>query len=131
VNISDANGKHEFSIKPSDIGYEINANCHGTTFANGEVGVRNEVAKTILEDNNFYEPLKPGEKPQQGDVGAFIDNGEYVHTVRVNSNVDGQVMVRSKSGIEALNPDINVNNSWNGPGTVTYYRPVQNAEKKE
>jgi RHS repeat-associated protein len=107
-------------------------NCHGTTFAKGQVWIDNlEVGKVLTGDN--YRPLGEGEKAQVNDAGLFSqDDGGgtyYAHSVRVNSvNAQGVVDVVSKGGItqkETTTPK----NAWQGNRTTQLQYWTQRTKK--
>src|SRR5207253_3044224 len=101
------------------------ADCHGTTFAQGEVWIENTEVKKLVT-NDGYRPLAAGEAPQSGDVGIYSEGknfslGKTQHSVLVNSVSNGQVQdVISKGGItdKATLPP--------GPGEKTAWNPANN-----
>jgi RHS repeat-associated protein len=107
------------------------ADCHGNTFAGGQVWINNDQVKTIIE-NDGYRPLADGEKPQQGDVGIYAEGKKFKlentqHSVLVNTvSSDGQVTdVVSKGGIttRAILPT--------GPGPRTAWDSANNQNDKK
>jgi len=102
-------------------GSDNSTDCHGTTFAQGEVWIENNQAKKII-NNDGYRPLADNEAPQVGDVGIYaqgkkFDLGNTQHSVLVNSVLNGQVQsVISKGGItnrSILPPGPGAGTAWN------------------
>jgi len=82
-----------------DNGYSNVADCHGTTFAKGQVWINNDQAAKIIKGDHY----SPTSTPQAGDVGIFTSDGRLrntVHSVLVNTTgSEGVVDVISKGGI--------------------------------
>jgi len=103
LDAKQSKGIIEGAVASSDLPLSNVANCHGTTFAKGQVWIDNlEVGKVLTGDG--YRTLGAGEKAQVGDAGMYSqDDGGgtyYAHSVRVNSvNAQGVVDVVSKGGI--------------------------------
>jgi RHS repeat-associated protein len=94
----------EFSSKFGDNsldGYSSKSNCHGTTFANGEVTIDNDQVKKLMTAEG-YDINNSSNTPQGVDsVGVFTENGKLSttrHSVKVSSLNPTQVV--SKGGIQ-------------------------------
>ena len=100
-----------------------NTNCHGTTFAKGQVWINNDQVGSILKGDNYVKETKSEAK--KGDVLVYnLDNpnkGDADHSVTVTENKDGQVTVYGQGGLEVENHSDNANKAWPG-GTQSYYR---------
>ena len=103
LSATQSKGILEGASSRSDLPLSNATNCHGTTFAAGQVWIDNlEVGKVLKGDS--YRSLSAGEEAQVKDVGMFSQDdggGRYfAHSVRVNSvNAQGVEDVVSKGGI--------------------------------
>jgi RHS repeat-associated protein len=110
-------------------GSDNSSDCHGVTFAQGQVWIDNDQVKKII-NNDGYRPLADNEAPQVGDVGIYaqgrkFDLGNTQHSVTVNSILNGQVQnVISKGGINRrrISPP--------GPGPGTAWNSADNLSDK-
>lgn len=95
------------------------ADCHGTTFANGQVWIDNNQVPALIQGDHYI----PTTSPTPGDVGIYISGGDVVHSVYVNG-VDpqsGAVQdVTSKGGIMPQTTTTPAD-AWHNPGTVFYF----------
>jgi RHS repeat-associated protein len=100
-------------------------NCHGTTFASGQVTIENDQVSALMKGDKFR-PLGNSETPQVNDVGIYSDPG-YIndHSVRVNStNEKGVVDVVSKGGIQRQridSPGPGSGTAWSNPAAKLQY----------
>ena len=110
-------------------GSDNSTDCHGVTFAQGQVWIDNPEVKKLM-NNDGYRPLADNEAPQVGDVGIYaqgrkFDLGNTQHSVTVNSVLNGQVQnVISKGGISRrrISPP--------GPGAGTAWNSADNLSDK-
>ncbi len=109
-------------------------NCHGTTFASGQVWIENDQVTKLMKYDGFR-PLGTNERAEVNDVGVYRTD-EYIneHSVRVNSvNDKGVVNVISKGGIQPqfiLPPGPGKNTAWTDPvSRIEYF--TQRAKPKK
>jgi RHS repeat-associated protein len=106
------------------------ANCHGTTFAQGQLWIENDQVGTMIKGDGYRE-LGKSEKAQVGDVGIY---GNANHSVRVNSiNPQGVVDVISKGGITRQRidtPGPGSGTAWNNPSDRLRYFTQRSKPKK-
>jgi len=81
-------------------GFSATADCHGTTFADGQLWINNDQVPAILYGDNY----SPTSSPGVGDVGIYSTNGSPFtaqHSVTVDgTDASGAVTsVTSKGGI--------------------------------
>lgn len=98
-------------------------NCHGTTFASGQVWIENDQVNKVMKYDGFRS-LGSSETPQVGDVGVYgTDTYVNDHSVRVNLVNNGKVAnVRSKGGIQrelVVPPGPGINTAWYDPDPTT------------
>jgi RHS repeat-associated protein len=107
-------------------GFSNTADCHGTTFAKGQVWIDNDQTSKIIKGDHY----QPTGSPQTDDVGVYTRNGnlkETVHSVRVTgTDTSGQVSsVSSKGGITPkmeTTPGPGPGTAWRDPSVkLTYY----------
>lgn len=75
------------------------SNCHGTTFANGEVWIQNNQVEKLMKAEG-YDVKNPSSTPTEGSVGIFSTDGKLndpLHSVRVLSL--NPTTVESKGGV--------------------------------
>jgi hypothetical protein len=124
-------------LAPDSAPFSNVADCHGTTFAKGQVWINDsEVPKLMTGDG--YDINNPTSNPQPGDIGIYTTTGkvEYsedangnprgvVHSVIVNStNSQGVTDVVSKGGItNKVNrpPGPGRGTAWERPAQVLYF----------
>ncbi len=118
------------SSDPKYASYSHTADCHGTTFAKGQVWIDNDQVKKILKGDGYTRT----DKPVEGDVGIYAtkvnDKGEVKdvkHSVGVGK-VDsiGRVTgVTSKGGITPsqgnVSPGPGSGSAWPNPKTKLVY----------
>jgi hypothetical protein len=81
-------------------GYSNTTDCHGTTFAEGQVWINNDQVPKLIKGDNYVKTSTPA----AGDVGVYTQTGKLsttVHSVTATS-VDGNrrvTQVTSKGGI--------------------------------
>ena len=108
-------------------GWSNSADCHGTTFAKGQVWINNDQVKAIIAGDHY----KNTSTPNIGDVGIYSIGGNLTdtqHSVRVTS-LDSYSCtpstVYSKGGItapETTSPGPGPNSAWSDPtATLQYY----------
>jgi RHS repeat-associated protein len=107
------------------------SDCHGTTFADGEVWIENDQVEKIIT-NDGYRPLDAGEKPESGDVGIYAEGKKFdlsnaQHSVTVSTvDKEGQVVdVISKGG------DGPRRTASPGPGPGTAWDSANNMNDKK
>jgi RHS repeat-associated protein len=109
-----------------DGGYSNSADCHGTTFANGQVWINNDQAEKIIKGDHYGLTSTP----QAGDVGIFSSDGKLkntVHSVLVNttdSKTGGVIDVISKGGITprvVTAPGPGAGAAWHDPNAKLQY----------
>ncbi len=129
VSITDSNGKvigKGASGLNAELGsgWSATADCHGTTFAHGQVWINNDQVPTILSGDGYHTTTTPG----VGDVGIY-SRGDAVtpdsvdHSVRV-SGVDASGSVTSVTSKGGITPKVETTPSgaWaNQSDSVTYY----------
>jgi RHS repeat-associated protein len=73
----------------ASIGFNNTTDCHGNTFAIGQVWINNDQVGKILSGDNYY-PLNPNKTaPEVNDVGIYSKPGVGIlHSVLVNSIED-------------------------------------------
>jgi RHS repeat-associated protein len=117
--VKEESTKQQDRMKAS--GYDNSTDCHGTTFAKGQVWINNNQVEKIIKGDHYVQTSSPG----VGDVGIYTTNGnlsETQHSVLVNSvDAKGVVDVTSKGGIT---PRVNI---APGPGVGTAWKD-QNAK---
>ncbi|XZE21202.1 hypothetical protein SH449x_001099 [Pirellulaceae bacterium SH449] len=76
---------------------DVNTNCHGWVFANGEFLVDSRGVSIILEDNGYTRV----DAPVEGDVVIYRNTrGDAIHTAIVCARLqDGTILVESKWGV--------------------------------
>lgn len=105
---------------------EADTDCHGVTFADGELWINNDQVQTILDDK-----YKLVESPQSGDVVIYREPtaGAVVHSMTVVS-VDketGEVIVEGLGGVETQTKQTEVQKGWVDPkANIEYYRKKTN-----
>ncbi|MBK8147634.1 MAG: RHS repeat-associated core domain-containing protein [Acidobacteria bacterium] len=90
------------------------SNCHGNTFANGEVWIAPEAISGKNADKLVqlgFRELDANETPREGDIGLYEKNGAYEHSVRYQD----ETTVRTKNGLNPLNSNAK---AGVGPGTA-------------
>ena len=109
-----------------DNGYSNVADCHGTTFAKGQVWINNDQAEKIIKGDHY----RATSSPQAGDVGIYTSDGKLqntVHSVLVNttdSKTRGVVDVTSKGGITpkvVTAPGPGQGTAWHDPNAKLQY----------
>ncbi|MGB9028714.1 MAG: hypothetical protein WCC27_01235, partial [Acidobacteriaceae bacterium] len=104
VSVTSADGKTTTQLDASALGGGIQSNgnsadCHGTTFAAGQVWINNDQVGKLIKGDGF----SMTSNPQVGDVGVYTRNGSLSttdHSVSVLSLGAGGVnTVGSKGGI--------------------------------
>ena len=77
------------------------ADCHGVTFAKGQVWINNDQVKSLMTGDG-YDVNNPSRTPTAGAVGIYSSDGSLantVHSVTVQSVSNGNASVISKGGI--------------------------------
>ncbi len=106
-------------------GADNSSDCHGTTFAKGQVWINNNQVESIIKGDGYVLTSSP----QAGDVGIYSRGGNLrstVHSVLVNT-VDakgGVIDVTSKGGITPrVNtvPGPGANTAWKDPTVKLQY----------
>jgi RHS repeat-associated protein len=67
----------------------FNADCHGTTFADGLYWINNDQVRTLLEGDG-YKDLKSKDDAQEGDVAIYTEEGFVKHSATVTKVEDGK-----------------------------------------
>ncbi|MBL0239440.1 MAG: RHS repeat protein [Chloracidobacterium sp.] len=149
VTVTDASGNvlsAESQALEKDLqakGFNNTTDCHGNTFANGEVWINdNQVEKLMKGDG--YDIKNPTSNPQPGDVGIYSTDGSLKntrHSVLVNvtgTDAAGSTdvfSVISKGGITpkvVTTPGPGRGTAWNDPNAkLQYYSKRTNAAGKK
>ena len=108
-------------------GYNNTTDCHGNTFASGQVWINNDQVENLMKGDGYRQVGKK-ETVQAGDVGIYSADGtlsptSVQHSVTVNDV--GATSVTSKGGITPLQPSIAP-----GPGPGTAWNPQENESVK-
>jgi hypothetical protein len=105
-------------------GFSNKADCHGTTFAGGQVWINNDQVGALLKHSGFTAT----NSPKLGDVGIYSSGRDILHSVTVvgmDSNTGQPNLVYSKGGITApavLPPGPGRGAGWSDPNaTLTWY----------
>lgn len=112
-----------------------NFNCHGLTFAQGEYNISNKDVDPIIEDD--YRPLRPGERPQVGDVVVYYDHTDpnrspngVVHSATV-VDTDGTIpgtIVAGLGGIQTESRTTSIVGQWSENYVIFRRRKEQKGE---
>lgn len=104
-------------------GYSTTADCHGTTFANGQVWINNDQVPTILSGDGYHTTATPS----VGDVGIYsrgdaVTSDSVDHSVRV-SGLDAGGDVASVTSKGGITPKVETTpaGAWTPGDAVTYY----------
>lgn len=125
-------------LVPGWSGYSCTADCHGVTFAKGQVWINNDQVEKLVKGDNYKEVKRSAPKP--GDVGIYSTDGKLktaVHSVRAEKvNRDGKVTkVISKGGITpkvSVAPGPGPGTGWNDASAkLRYYRKEEPRKEKE
>jgi hypothetical protein len=126
VTLTSADGKTTTQLDASALGGGIqpngnSADCHGTTFANGQVWINNDQVGKLIKGDGFTVTTNP----QVGDVGIYTRNGNLSttdHSVSVLSlGQNGVSTVGSKGGITPYTVTT-PGRGWSDPSDkLTYY----------
>jgi RHS repeat-associated protein len=130
VVVHDENGKvvQQGGSEVLGNGYSDSADCHGTTFANGQVWIDNDQVPALIKGDGYEQTTKPG----PGDVGVFTKTGDLsttVHSVKVDQvdSKTGKVEeVTSKGGITPK-VETTPEKAWNDPAQLQYYKQPKKA----
>jgi RHS repeat-associated protein len=107
-------------------GYSNVADCHGTTFAKGQVWINDDQAEKIIKGDHYARTSTP----QTGDVGMYTTDGRLENTKHsilvntVNSGTGRVVDVISKGGITAkviTTPGPGQGTAWHDPNAKLQY----------
>jgi RHS repeat-associated protein len=114
-------------------GFNNTADCHGVTFASGQLWINNDQVPALMRGDG-YDVSNPGSSPQPGAVGVYSTNGQLspqsvVHSItvtKVDATTGNVTEVRSKGGItrEVLTvPGPGRNTAWYDENAkLRYYR---------
>jgi RHS repeat-associated protein len=104
-------------------GFSNTADCHGTTFADGQVWIGNDQVPAIIRGDNYSRT----KTPTTGDVGVYTQNGSLSTTVHsvgvsaVNPRTGAVAQVASKGGITPRTQTTPAA-GWSDPkAKLTYY----------
>jgi hypothetical protein len=111
---------------------ELNTDCHGVTFADGEYWINDDQVDLILKGDNYHDVSKP----QRGDIVIYRDaDGNVVHSATVvnikkeHSFLFGLIQwgndiveVEGLGGIETTIHRNNVQDAFPSANSFTYYR---------
>ncbi len=107
----------------------LDTDCHGQTFADGQVWINNDQVETILKGDSYEQVDKSD--ATASDVVIYDENGEPVHSVTVVSNENGEVTVEGLGGIETETTTENVNDAWsNKNANQAYYRKPEETKEE-
>ena len=98
----------------------FDTDCHGETFADGDVWINNSEVETILEGDGY----NLTEKPSVGDVAIYRDEvtNEPVHSATVvETTKDGDVIAEGLGSLETATHKDSVNDAWPYNANVEYY----------
>ena len=137
VTLRDAKGKvvGQGGSELFGAGYSNAADCHGTTFAEGQVWINNDQVAKLIKGDNYVKTTAPA----PGDVGVYTQNGKLstaVHSVAATAiDANGNVtQVTSKGGITPkvqVAPGPGPNTGWQDPkAKLDWYRKKQEEERK-
>lgn len=104
----------------------MTADCHGYTFANGEVWIDNNQVNNLLRGDGYREVANS--QVQVGDVVVYRNARRQVQHSGIVTSIDGgQVMVTSKSGSQPATTTQRVQPGpggawWNPSHTYTFHR---------
>jgi len=87
------------AIRNEGVARQMDTDCHGYTFANGEVWINNNMVRRLLAGDN-YRNVQSSEV-RLGDVVVYWRGRNPQHSGIVTSVEGGQIMVTSKSGVQA------------------------------
>jgi len=90
------------------------ADCHGTTFASGQVWINNDQVPALLKGDAFV----PTANPHAWDVGVYTGSEGVDHSVRV---LAPNQSVLSKGGITDMTITTPANGWYDHSDTLTYY----------
>jgi hypothetical protein len=131
VRIYTDNGTSAYAYKKLDGDAGWDTDCHGTTFAFGQLWIDDNEVETILAGDG-YSQISKG-KLKVGDIVVYRDkDGNVVHSMTVVS-IDpntGEVIVYGQGGLEVLNYNIDINKAWTAPGTKQTYYTKKTDQKK-
>jgi len=118
VTQTDKNGKST-QLDPSVLGSNIHAggnsaDCHGTTFASGQVWINNDQVPALLKGDGFV----PTSSPHPWDVGVYSGSNGVDHSVRA---LAPNQTVLSKGGITDMTITTPANGWSDHSDTLTYY----------
>jgi len=108
-------------------GYSNTTDCHGTTFAKGQVWINNDQVPKLIKGDNYVKTSTPA----AGDVGVYTQNGKLsttVHSVTATGvDATGRVtQVTSKGGITPkiqVSPGPGPNTGWqDSKANLEWYR---------
>ena len=95
--------------------------CHGVTFADGQVWINNDQVDKILKGDDYKKVDKS--ETQAGDKVVYRnESGDAEHSVTVVETKDGQVVVEGQGGLEKENHKDNVDKAWDKSSKQGYYR---------
>lgn len=104
-----------------NMGYDATSDCHGTTFADGQVWINNDQVPKILKGDGYRQIDLKTEQLFAGDIFIYSKDGSVSpqmieHSVTLNDPVAGTVT--SKGGITRLRKDAvlspgGTNSAWN------------------
>lgn len=103
--------------------------CHGVTFAEGQVWINNDqVDKLLIGDN--YESINKSEASKNDIVVYRNKNNEPEHSVTVVSSENETIIVNGQGGLEKENHQDEVNSAWDKNSTQDFYRKRNRNEKE-
>ena len=111
--------------------YSNVADCHGVTFASGQVWINNDQVGRLMKGDG-YDIKNPTSTPKPGDVGIYSNDGSLgkdsvLHSVSVNSldpRTGAVTSVTSKGGITPkvnTTPGPGAGTAWPNPSAKLHY----------
>ncbi|NOU17302.1 MAG: hypothetical protein HOO91_07080 [Bacteroidales bacterium] len=126
VYADDGTKIESFKNLTGDKGWDTD--CHGVTFANGQVWINNDQVDKILNGDGYVAVNKSDTK--EGDKVVYRDGeGNAEHSVTVVDKENGAITVEGQGGLETENHKDNVDKAWDKNSKQTYYRKQE--KKKE
>lgn len=120
---------YPIGVQNLDKDARMNFDCHGLTFAKGDIWIDNSQVSTILKGDGYNETSKP----QVGDIGVYYMNGDVQHSVTVSGvDKDGNVTgVAGLGGIETQVTETTPQGGWKEGATIKYYKKGDDKRTEE
>ena len=125
IDAKQSKGLIESLATKDDLPFSNITNCHGTTFASGQVWIENDQVGALMKGDRYRE-LNKSENPQEGDVGIY---GNAQHSVRVETKWRNSYLVNTKGGITSQRIDTAAR-AWTKPSDKLKYFTQRPKPKK-